>query len=221
MVRRGAIWEAGLVRLVRRLALALIGGVLGYLAAALIGSSIAANADWRPPASGVRIFVADNGVHTDLVLPARDFADLVRPAHFADPRRAAQPMLMFGWGDRDFYLNTPSWWQMNPLRAVRALAGMGPTVVHVSAIPEPRPGAKIRTLLLRPEEYARLLAHVRGTFAPGAPVHGYGGHDAFYAAHGGYSAFRTCNEWSAGGLRAAGVRMGAWTPFAFGVMQWL
>lgn len=203
-------------------------GVLGvsavalcYLAAALLGSAVATNRDWKPPVQGVTIYVADNGVHTDLVLPAQDFADLVRAAHFADPRAGGQQWLMFGWGDRDFYLNTPTWWDMNPLRVARALAGMGPTVVHVSALPEPQPGAKIRRLVLRPEEYARLAAHVRNSFAPGLPARGYGGHDAFYAARGGYSALRTCNEWSARGLRTAGVRMGAWTPFAFGVMWWL
>lgn len=214
----------GLVRAARwgLKALLVFGAVaLCYLAAALVGSGIAANRDWKPPAQGVTIYVADNGVHTDLVLPARDFADLVRPEHFADPAQAVQPMLMFGWGDRDFYLNTPTWWDLNPFRVARALVGMGPTVVHVSAVPEPRPAGKIRALTLRTEEYARLVAYVRATFAAGPPAKGYGGHDAFYAARGGYNALRTCNEWSAGGLRVAGVRMGVWTPFAFGVMQWL
>jgi uncharacterized protein (TIGR02117 family) len=194
---------------------------LCYFLAALVGSAIPANRDWQQGSAGVTIYVADNGVHTDLVLPARDFSNRVRPDHFADPAQAAQPMLMFGWGDRDFYLNTPTWWDMNPFRVARALAGMGPTVVHVSAVPEPQPAAKIRRLVLRPEEYARLVDYVQRTFAAGPPVRGYGGHDAFYAARGGYSALRTCNDWSAGGLRSAGVRMGAWTPFAFGVMWWL
>jgi uncharacterized protein (TIGR02117 family) len=191
-----------------------------YAVAALVGSAIPANREWQPPAHGVTIYVADNGIHTDLVLPARDFSDLVRPEHFADPREAAQPMRTFGWGDRDFYLNTPSWWDVNPIRVVRALVGAGETVLHVTASPEPTIGPKLRALRLRPEEYARLVRYVRGSFA-GPPVRGYGGRDAFYAAHGGYSALGTCNEWSAGGLRAAGVRMGAWTPFAFGVMRWL
>ncbi|MDV3458972.1 TIGR02117 family protein [Sphingomonas sp. HF-S4] len=194
--------------------------LLCYGVAALVGSAILVNRGWTPPAQGVTIYVADNGIHTDLVLPARDFADLVRAEHFADPRQAAQPMRMFGWGDRDFYLNTPRWRDVNPIRVLGALAGAGKTVLHVTASPVPEAGPKLRALRLRPQEYARLVAYVRATFA-GAPVRGYGAHDAFYAARGGYSALGTCNEWSAGGLRAAGVRMGAWTPFAFGVMRWL
>jgi uncharacterized protein (TIGR02117 family) len=217
MIRNGFVRTA---RWSSRLLLGLGAVVLCYLAAALVGSAIPANRGWGPPVQGVAIYVADNGIHTDLVLPARDFADLVRLEHFADPRQAAQPMVMFGWGDRDFYLNTPSWWDVNPIRVARALVGAGATVLHVSAVPAPGMGPKVRRLVLRPQEYARLVAYVRASFA-GAPVRGYGGHDAFYAARGGYSALSTCNEWSAGGLRAAGVRMGAWTPFASGVMQWL
>jgi uncharacterized protein (TIGR02117 family) len=194
--------------------------LLFYGVAALVGSAIPVNRGWESPYEGVTIYVADNGIHTDLVLPARDFRNLVVPGHFADPAQANQPMLMFGWGDRDFYLHTPSWWDVNPIRVARALVGAGATVLHVSAVPVPATGPKMRRLILRTEEYARLVAYVRASFA-GGPMRGYGGHDAFYAARGGYSALSTCNEWSAGGLRAAGVRMGAWTPFAFGVMLWL
>jgi uncharacterized protein (TIGR02117 family) len=199
-----------------------LAAVLGlYFCAALAGSLIPANNSWHAPGAGVRIYVEDNGVHTDLVLPARDFGDLVRPEHLADPRQARHGWRSFGWGDRDFYLNTPSWRAVNPLRVVRALAGGGSTVIHAAAVPEPRAGGRVRALVLRPQEYARLVAYVRGTFAGGVPLRGYGPRDAFYAARGGYSALSTCNEWSAGGLRAAGVRMGVWTPFAFGVMWWL
>lgn len=204
-----------------RSVIALASLILAYAMAAVLGSAIPANRHWRPAAEGVRVYVADNGIHTDLVLPAADFRDLARPGDVADPAAAADPWMVFGWGDRDFYLNTAHWSQLDPLRAARALAGAGPTVLHVSHVPEPRTGPKLRALVLRPEEYARLVAYVRGTFAPGPAVRGYGARDAFYPARGGYSAIVTCNEWTARGLRRAGVKMGAWAPFPFGVMLWL
>ncbi len=209
------------MRIVLRLLGALAGLVLAYTAAALVGSYIPVHDDWKAPWSGTRIYVADNGIHTDLVLPARDFADLVRPQHFREGRAAAQGWLMFGWGDRDFYLSTPSWWQLNPWKGAKALVGAGSTVLHVMHVREPAAGPRIRPLNLRPEEYRKLVDYVRATFARGEVVQGYGGRDAFYPAKGGYSLIRTCNEWTAGGLRAAGVRMGAWTPLPFGVMAWL
>lgn len=209
------------MRIVARLVAGLASLVLAYAAAAVIGGAVPANREWRPAAQGTRIYVADNGIHTDLILPAAGFRDLVRPGDIADPAMAAEPWMVFGWGDRDFYLNTASWTQLNPLRAARALVGAGPTVVHVSHVPEPRTGPRLRALTLRPEEYARLVSYVRATFAGGQPVRGYGTRDAFYPARGGYSAIVTCNEWTGRALREAGMKMGSWTPFPFGVMLWL
>lgn len=199
----------------------LLAVVIGYAAAALAGGAIPANNGWVQAGQGVRIYVADNGVHTDLVLPATDFADLLEPDALGDPAAASLSHVMLGWGNRDFYLNTPTWADVNPLTVLAAMAGRGETVVHVHHVEEPRAGPDVRALVLRPDEYARLVAYLRGSFAGGAAVRGYGPGDAFYPATGGYSAVRTCNEWTGRGLRAAGVRMGVWTPFTFGVMQWL
>jgi uncharacterized protein (TIGR02117 family) len=195
--------------------------VVLYLAAAGLGAALAANSGREPPAQGVRIYVADNGVHTDLILPADAFRDFARPEHLADPRMGAEPYLAFGWGNRDFYLHTAQWSDVNVWRVAKALVGAGSTVLHVAHVPEPRAGGSVRTLLLRPEEYRRLVAYVRGTVAAGPVVRGYGPRDAFYSAKGGYSAITTCNEWTGRGLRKAGAPMGVWTPLPWGVMLWL
>lgn len=212
-------------RLIRTLLLMLGTLIAGYALAAVAGSAIPVNAGWHQAASGVRVYVIDNGIHTDLVLPVTaegvDWHDLAKPGDIADPAQAAQSHIAFGWGNRDFYLNTPSWSQVRPGLIASALFGGGRTVLHVAHIAEPKPGPQMRSLMLSADEYRRLAAYVRGTFAEGPSVHGYGGYDAFYAAKGGYSAIQTCNQWTAGALKAAGVKMGYWTPFTFGVMRWL
>ncbi|MDF7775839.1 TIGR02117 family protein [Sphingomonas sp. AOB5] len=196
-----------------------------YALAVAVGASYPANRGWVMANSGVRIHVIDNGIHTDLVLPlvaeGVDWRDLVKPEDIADPRQAAQSHIALGWGDRDFYLNTPSWSKIDPQRTLAALTGRGSTVLHVVHLAEPPRMPQMRTILLRPEEYHRLAAFVRGTFAEGPSVRGYGSNDAFYPAKGGYSAINTCNAWTGQALRAAGVTMGSWTPFPFGVMRWL
>ena len=212
-------------RWVRTILLTLATVIAGYALAAVVGSAVPVNSGWKQAATGVRIYVIDNGVHTDLVLPVVaegvDWRDLVKPGDLADPAQAAQSHLAFGWGNRDFYLNTPSWAQVNVGRLVGALAGTGRTVLHVSHIAAPGAGPQMRSVLLTPDEYRRLAAYVRGTFGEGPSVHGSGATDAFYDARGGYSALSTCNQWTGGALRVAGVKMGAWTPFTFGVMRWL
>src|SRR3546814_7837720 len=52
------------------------------------------------------------------------------------------------------------------------------------------------------------------------PIKGYGASDVFYEAHGYYSLFRTCNEWTGRQLRSIGIRIGRWTPFSASVMYW-
>ncbi len=213
-----------------RIVLAIVAVPLFYLAAAVIGSAIPGNWGRTAPAKGVRIFVADNGVHTDLILPVSaagvDWGKLVRAEDISEPRYAVAGYRAFGWGDRKFYLETPEWSAMKPATMAGALFGSGGTVLHVAHMGEPMPGPGVRQVMLTPSEYRRLAGFVRDSFALGADgrpvaIPGYGRADVFYEARGGYSAVRTCNDWTGRALRTAGVRTGLWTPFPFGVMLWL
>lgn len=204
--------------------------LFGYVSAAAIGSAIPVNGAWKKAEAGVRIYVADNGIHTDLVLPmvaeGIDWRPLLDGKALGDPNYARHSHVMLGWGDRDFYLNTPTWSDVSARRVLRAMWGSDTTVMHVVHVPEPGGAPHIRAIMLTPDEYRRLAAFVRESFAiaadgRGEAVRGYGKADAFYTGRGTYSAVNSCNNWTGSALRAAGVRMGAWTPMPFGVMQWL
>lgn len=196
-----------------------------YAAAGLIGGAIPTNRDWRPAARGVRIFVESNGVHVGIVMPKLaggvDWRPLVPAAHLRDPRYAGYDHVGFGWGDAEFYLNTPTWWDVRPGTVLRAATGSNRTVMHVAHLPAPKPGADVRAIMLTEPQYRRLADHIRAHFAA-RPAHhaGYGPNDVFYAADGHYSALRTCNAWVGDALRHAGVRIGAWTPFPATVLWW-
>lgn len=208
-------------------ALALL--VMGYAAAGMVGGAIPANTRWTPPARGVRIYVESNGVHTGLVLPVIaagvDWRGLLRPEDLADPRYAALSHVAIGWGERTFYLETATWADVRPMTVLSAAVGSDRTVMHVDHIRNPGTSDDSRAVVLRPEEYRRLAAFVRASFAaaPGARAWhrtGYTVNDAFYAATGRYDAVRTCNSWTGAALRHAGVRVGAWTPFPVTVLGW-
>lgn len=176
-----------------------------YLAAAAILGHIPANRDWAEPKTGITIFIQTNGVHTGIVLPA-----------------GPHKWRAFGWGDRDFYLNTPRWQDIRPGTAVAALVGSGDTLVHVDDLDDFLPDENWRPLRLRADEYARLRAYIAATLKPGGkPIPGYTARDRFYPARGRYSALVTCNVWTGRALKAAGVRTGIWTPFSGDVMRWV
>jgi len=209
---------------VARAMLAIAAIVIGFGTAGLVGGAIPVNAGWREPAGGVEIFVESNGVHTGIVVPkvaaGIDWRDLARPEHLADPRYAGYDHLSFGWGERTFYLETPTWWDVRPATVLAAAVGSDDTLLHVEHVARPVPAPDVRRVVLRPAEYRRLAAFIRAHAASGRPVPGYGAHDAFYPSNERYSAVDDCNAWTGEALAAAGVRVGAWTPFPATVLWW-
>lgn len=212
--------------MIRRLSKLLLLAPLLYLAAGAVGGSIPRNAGWEEPADGVTIFIATNGVHSGVIVPAMsadmDWRTIVKPSHLADPRYAGR-WLWFGWGDRDFYLNTPSWADVSVLTVLRAGLGSGETLVHVDHLQQPFDDA--RPVTITRDQYRRLVAGLRATLAPtpdgrATPIPGYAAWDVFYPARGRYSAITTCNAWTGQLLADAGVKVGMWTPFSATVMQW-
>ncbi len=196
-----------------------------YLAAALIGSLVPVNRSWSEPAEGTTIYLADNGIHTDIIMPVRaqglDWAALVPVSDFTGADPSAQ-WIAFGAGEERVYLDTPTWWDLTPRTIWSALAG-GHRVLHVEYVPGP--DYATRQIRLRPEEYRRLWQAIRAEFAldgSGRPVKidhpGYGPADAFYRSDGKESLFHTCNSWVAERLRLAGVKTSLWPPFVSGVM---
>lgn len=203
--------------------------VLLYLAAALAGSLLPANREWEEPDRGIRIFIYTNAVHTGIVVPAtnhtQDWRRLVKADHFADSRYAASSHLMFGWGERDFYLNTPTWADMDPLIALKSLLYGKRTLLHVDYVHAPKVEPNMRPLLITEEQYRQLSREIEGYFRLDAqgqpqPIAGYGPADVFYESVGHYDIVHTCNEWTGAQLRKVGIQIGQWTPFSQGVMLW-
>src|SRR4051794_34145533 len=42
-----------------------------YLVAALIGSLVSVNGGWREAAEGTTVYMADNGIHSDIIMPVK------------------------------------------------------------------------------------------------------------------------------------------------------
>jgi len=212
-------------RLARRIGLA-VAAVPGlYLLAALLGSLIPVNRGWQEPERGVTIYVADNGIHADIIMPAvaegLDWRPLLPKRDFATPPRQAQ-WVAFGSGEERVYLETPRWRDIKARTVWSALSG-GKRVMHVEWVGDRRYAA--REIRLRPHEYRRLWAAIRADFVLGADgrprrvdAPGYGCCDAFYRATGKASAVRTCNSWAANRLRLAGVKTSLWPPFVQGLV---
>ena len=208
----------------RRLALVSVALPLAYLFAALVGSLVPVNRGWHEPERGITLYLANNGVHADLILPVRaaglDWAPFIPPSDMADA--GGEQWIGFGAGERHVYLDTPTWADISPRTALAATTG-GERVVHVEYTDDPAYAA--REIRVTPEQYRRLWAAIRAEFRldrQGRAIRidhpGYGPRDAFYKGIGRASALSTCNNWIAGRMRLAGIRTSLWSPFVQGLV---
>jgi uncharacterized protein (TIGR02117 family) len=200
-----------------------------YFLAALILGTIPTNWGWHEPKQGVTIFVRTNGVHTWLlvpkVTPEMDWRPYVPGEHLRDKRWGAASHVALGYGNRTFYLETPTWGDLTMKNAFLAAFGQGRSLVHADHSHNPQPTDYQRPLTLTHDEYRRLAEHIRKSFqidpqGRTIPVlgRGYTSSDMFYEANGPYTALYTCNAWTGEALRAAGVKTGLWTPLSQSIM---
>jgi len=220
-----------LVQRTVRASLRTVGGILGllgmYLLAAWLLPHVTVNPEGAPGPH--RVYIVSNGVHTDLVLPARlgtqDWHGMLDPAHGTRPDSLAE-WIAFGWGDKGFYLDTPTWAELKASTAFKAAFGLGGSAMHITWCHEPVPGPRCRWFTLSDAGHRALVQYIQRGFlrgADGLPVRIVGAHydrtDVFYEGVGTYSLFGTCNGWTNAGLKACGAKACLWTPFEGGLMD--
>lgn len=216
-------------RLLRWVLGTLIGLAILFALSAWIGSSIARNGDWVEPdpraEPTVELRIASNGIHTEIVMPLinseKDWRATFPASDLDDPARDYTHVSV-GWGERAFFLETPTWAEFELMTGVNAMIG-GEGVLHVSHYVRPMVSEDHRTLYLRPAEYRALVAAIQAELASAEDrevLSGYGASDVFYTAPGTYHIANTCNQWTSDRLAEAGVEIGLWSPLPGGVMKW-
>lgn len=168
-----------------------------------------------------RILVLSNPIHTDIAIPI----DASVRARFPFLEEAGVPAshpdarwMVFGWGSRAFYLETPTWSQLKPLPVLKALT-IDRSVMRVDVageISELHPA--VTGFEVDDAAFGRLLEFIGGSFVEGQggpvviPGAGYGSNDRFFEAKGYFNALVGCNTWTARALREAGLTTGLWNP---------
>jgi uncharacterized protein (TIGR02117 family) len=205
----------------RRLCLAVLATAFAVALGMLVPRPIFSAAEAEDAAATRRILVLTNPIHTDIAIPIdariRDkFAFLEQagiPAGHPDAR-----WLVFGWGGRAFYLETPAWSELKPLPVFKALT-LDRSVMHVDVageIAEPHPA--VTGFDASEAEFDRLVDFIADSFERGedGPIliagAEYGSDDRFFESKGYFNAFAGCNTWTARALREAGLRTGWWNP---------
>ena len=217
-LRRGCRFVA------RSLALLILPAVL-YLIAAL-GFALFPASGRLQQADGEPIaYVCTSLAHADIVIPSRDLLvdwSALFPA-VTPPGLPAEAYLAFGWGDLRFFRETPKWADVRLSTALGALAGLHDTALRVVAVNPPATDPDCRSVRIDRAGRLALIDHIRESLIPDAA----GGHprqpvaqtglEAYYLAKGRYGPLRTCNQWVAEALAAAGLPYTRFAPFSFSV----
>lgn len=178
--------------------------------------------------NNIPMYILTNGVHTDLVIPVRnEQIDWSKSVLFANTigKDTTAEWIAFGWGDKGFYLETPTWADLKFSTAFKAATGLSTAAIHATFYKSLREGKDCIRTSIDSARYARLVAYIQQSFRrndKGQVMNivtnaNYGRTDAFYEAKGCYSLFHTCNTWANSGLKACGQRACLWTPFDKGI----
>ena len=210
------------LKITLRIVLGLIAFVALYLLAAFGLSKIATPAESVADRT-VDIYILTNGVHTDIVVPLKtEQIDWGKEVKFENTisKDTNAKLVAFGWGDKGFYLNTPTWADLKFSTAFKAAFALSTSAVHATFHQQLVESSSCKKISISKEQYARLITYIQNSFQRGANGHtiniktnaNYGETDAFYEAKRRYNLFYTCNTWANNALKACGQRACLWTP---------
>ncbi len=177
----------------------------------------------------VEIFVLSNGLHSDLVFPI-DNADMNWLNFFSYSHTQSKDTgfkyVAVGWGDRAFYLETPEWDDVKFSTVFKATIGISKAAIHATFYKSMQTGKRCKSIHLNHTQYRKLVMYVLSYLElnqkqtrPLIFPKGYGKNEAFYAAHGTYSMFYSCNTWVNNALKTCGQKACIWTIFDSGILN--
>lgn len=206
-------------KLIAQFLLGLLMMLLLYFLAAFLLSVISTGVEPSDCSQTEEIYLSSNGIHLDIILENNELLDSLS-SQLVGFERANY--IAFGWGDRGFYLETPTWNDLKVSTVANALFLESESVMHVTAYSRLYPSFK--KVKLCNEQKKKLLRYIIHSFElndhkvqeiKGA---GYSSNDKFYIAKGSYNGTNTCNEWVNRGFKKASIRTAIWSPFDKGII---
>lgn len=208
-------------RFLKNLFLIILTPAVIYLLLNLIGAIIPVNSESHAENGNIKIYLIQNGTHTDIVLPVsnkiQNWQETIPESRFPVPGDTAY--YAFGWGDLEFYRTTPQWDDLELTTAATSLFLNTPSAIHVTRMDFPETRNHIQ-LNLSEVQYRKLSEYILKHFERdnnGNPVQldfSYTQDDLFFASRSSFHAFRTCNTWVNSALKYAGLEACLWTAFS-------
>lgn len=169
------------------------------------------------------VYASSNGVHMDLIfhksLLDKDFLDQLQDLKNTN-------YVAIGWGDKGFYLYTPSWAELKLSTAIAAGFLPSKTLMHLTHYTYKNPDWKSVNLCTEQLDAMKKFVYASFKCDPRGEIQilegaGYRDNDFFYEAKGNYTCLYTCNIWVNQALKKADVPTAIWSPFDKGILRHL
>jgi uncharacterized protein (TIGR02117 family) len=199
---------------------------LGYLCLSTIGAFIPVSTVKgfdEDENTRIKIILLSSPIHTDVFLPAtprvREKLAFLNSAKL-NMENPNLKWLGVGWGSRDFYTNVAQLSDVTPNIIYKAIFG-DDAVIRLGAYGafyDGHGGHGGLEIYLTNQQLEKLVDYMKASFVMRhkkpqllQDTH-LAGQDLFYQAKGDYNITFSCNQWVNHGLRAAGIKIGLWTP---------
>ena len=196
--------------------------ILLYIIISLISTFIPTNPKTLECITDSQVHLSSSIVHVDIVLPI-EIVDSSITKGLDIPDRTKY--IGFGWSDQAFYLETRTWADLSIITALKSLATKTPSAMHVSYFKRFNKEWKSKDICS--EQVQTINEHILSGFEITENQsykfieNGYGRNDFFYQGNGSYTGFKTCNTWVNQSMKKAKIKTAIWTPFSFGVLQYI
>lgn len=174
----------------------------------------------------IDIYIKTNGVHLDIVLPVKnEIKNWASDIWIDKDIRNSANFISFGWGDKEFFINTPEWSDLTIKTAINSLFFKSPSALHIDYYNVLEINANCKLISVNTEQFKAVVDFIEKSFKRDNDgdliiIQGfqYNSYDCFYEATKSYNLFFTCNTWTNKCLKESGLRASLWTPFDRGTL---
>ena len=167
------------------------------------------------------IYILYNDMHSDIIINIEKSKynwNRLLPRVIKNRKKG---YISFGWGDKETYLNTPTWSDLKTSTALKALFINTPSLMSVIYYRDVNRFRYIKSVKVSTAQRDEIERKVLESFGKKVVfikrVNGY--RNIFYNSPYRYNLIDTCNSWTGTILRESNVTMSYWTPFSFNVID--
>ena len=182
--------------------------ILSLLTACASKPSVVKHTEMPAAVGQEEIYIVNHGWHTGILIPAKRIQDQLPELR---KRFGDIPYIEFGWGDKDYYQAK----EVTTGITLKAILWPTESVIHAVAVPEKADkffaNSIVEDLCLSGRGYSSLVRFITESFYKdeyGEILElkgGLYGNSQFYKGVGNFYFMNTCNNWTAKGLKSAGM----------------